>query len=251
MNIIAVVNQKGGVGKTTTVHNLASQFAKSGKSVLLIDMDAQGSLTDACGLEPDALEYALMDVFLGTCETKDIMHYFDDFDLVPANVGLSQMDISLAQMIAREQILYNKVIKEIEKDYDIILIDCPPSLGIATINAMTCANYILIPVGAEYHPMKSLGLMYKTINLVKQNTNKDLQVLGIVLTFFDKRKMMNRKIFNELHKNCPDKIFETKIRSNISLAESPAFGKDIHEYKEKSHGALDYSNLSKEILKIL
>jgi len=248
MDIVAVVNQKGGVGKTTTVHNLASQFAKSGKSVLLIDMDAQGSLTDACGLEPDALEYALMDVFLGYCEPEDIKHSFENYDLIPANVGLSQMDISLAQTMSRENLLKNKILKKLKTDYDIVLIDCPPSLGIATINAMTAADFILIPVGAEYHPMKSLGLMYKTIGLIRDNTNENLKVLGILLTFYDKRKVINRKIMRELVDNCPDYIFETKVRANISLAEAPAFGKDIYDYKGKSHGAIDYATLANEIL---
>ena len=249
MFLVALANQKGGVGKTTTVHNLGPEFVKQGYRTLLIDMDSQGNLTDSCGIEPDELDCTVMHLMDGRCRLRDVLQPLDEgYDLIPSNVDLAEADIVFAQKIAREYLL-KKALNELEKgSYDIVLIDCPPNLGLCTINAMTAATHLVLPVRAEYHPLKALRLVHHTYTLVKDNLNPDLHILGVALTFFDRRKTLNRQVRRTLQDSFGDIILETTIRNNIALAEAPSYGKPIYDYQNRSHGAEDYRRLSREIL---
>lgn len=243
MRKIAFVNQKGGVGKTTTVQNVGASLARSGHRVLLVDLDAQGSLTASCGVDPDELELSVYDVLDGRARAGEVLRK-GELDLLPASMSLAQADLAFAGRIGRENML-KKALGDIE-EYDFVLLDCPPNLGLITVNALVAANDIVIPVQAEFHALRGLELLHSTVAMVR-DLNPALRVLGIAVTFYDKRKTLNRDVFNELRRNFPDLLFDTKIRDAVALAEAPSHGKDIQAYRPGSAGAEDYDRLANEI----
>ena len=246
MRVIAFANQKGGVGKTTTVHNLGAALAREGRKVLLVDLDAQGSLTASCGFDPDACRslYEVLDGQAQFAEIKMPVEGTQGLDLAPAGIDLAQADLAFAGRIGRENML-RKALGQVV-GYDYILLDCPPNLGLVTLNALVAASEIVIPVQAEYHALRGLELLQGTISMVKE-LNPSLCVLGIVVTLFDKRKTLNRDVFNELRKTFRELLFSVKIRDAVALAEAPSNGQDIFGYRPSSAGTEDYERLAKEI----
>lgn len=247
MYICAISNQKGGVGKTTTVQNLGVALANSKKKVLLVDLDAQGNLTDACGLTPHEQTTTIFQVMDGKADaSKALLPVGDCLDLIPANIDLSGAELAFAGRMGRENLLV-KALQQVA-GYDYVLIDCPPSLGLLSVNALTAADGLLIPVQVEYHALAGLSLMQETMRAVQEHLNPRLSLLGLVLTFFDGRKRLNRDVVTALSEQWGDKVFTARIRDNVRLAEAPSSGKDIHSYSSGSYGAEDYRNLAQEFM---
>lgn len=247
MKIIAFINQKGGVGKTTTAHNAGAALARAGRRVLLVDLDAQSSLTAGCGVEPGELEKTVYDVLDGKTTFQEIItpvQGVQGLALAPAGIDLAQADLAFAGRIGRENLL-KKALSALT-EYDYVFLDCPPNLGLITLNALVAANSLLIPVQTEFHAMRGLELLQDTIALVR-DLNPALSVLGIVATFYDKRKVLNREVYNELRRVFPEILFESRIRDGVSLAEAPSRGQDIFTYKPGSPAAEDYENLAREL----
>lgn len=227
MYTCAIANQKGGVGKTTTAHNLGVQLARNAKKrLLLLDLDAQGNLSDACGLDPQTLEAGL--------------------DILPVNIQLAEAELAFAGRMGRENLL-KKALLSVSGEYDYVLIDCPPSLGLLTVNALNAANGLLIPVQVEYYALAGLALIRQTAELVR-DLNPDLAILGLVLTFFDARKTLNKDVAAALADEWGDTLFSTRIRDNVSLAEAPSNGQDVFGYKRSCYGAKDYAAFAAEFL---
>ncbi len=246
MYICTVANQKGGVGKTTTAQNLGVALAAH-KKVLLVDLDAQGNLTDACGLSPQEESSTIFQVMDGSLSPEQaIKPIGENLSIIPANIDLSVAEITFAGRMGRENLL-KKALQQL-KGFDVVLIDCPPSLGLLTVNALTAADGLLVPVQVEYHALAGLSLMQQTVAAVKENLNSRLEILGLVLTFFDNRKTLNRDVADALLKEWGSKVFSARIRDNVSLAEAPSAGQDIYTYRKNSFGAEDYRQLAAEFL---
>ena len=247
--IISVANQKGGVGKTTTTVNLATILAKRGKKVLLIDADPQGNATSGLGLEKD-LERSTYDILVNDTEFKDAMQktIIKNLKVCPANMNLAGAEVELVSMMSREQRLKEKV-DIIKEDFDYILIDCPPSLGLVTLNAFTASNSVLIPVQCEYFALEGLGQLLNTINLVKKHLNKDIVIEGALLTMYDIRTNLSNQVVKEVKKYFENKVYKTVIPRNVRLSEAPSYGMPITEYDPRSKGAKSYIKFAKEFLK--
>ena len=247
--VIAVANQKGGVGKTTTAVNLSTSLAKKGKKVMLIDGDPQGNATSGLGIEKE-FENSLYDVLVNDI---DIMTTIKDsciktLKVCPSNMDLAGAEVELVSQMSREFRLKEKL-DPIRDNFDYIIIDCPPSLGLITLNSFTAADSVLIPVQCEYYALEGLGQLLNTINLVKKHLNKGLEIEGAVLTMYDMRTNLSNQVVKEVKRYFDDKVYKTVIPRNIKLSEAPSFGMPIGLYDPKSKGARAYEKLAREVLK--
>lgn len=247
--IISIANQKGGVGKTTTAVNVSSILAKKGKKVLLIDCDPQGNATSGLGIEKDA-ENSLYDVLINEVDIKQTIQdtCIKTLKICPANMNLAGAEVELVNQMSREQRM-KTALEGAKNEFDFILIDCPPSLGLVTLNAFTASDSVLIPVQCEYFALEGLGQLLNTINLVKKHLNKSLEIEGAVLTMYDSRTNLSNQVVKEVNKYFGDRVYATVIPRNIKLSEAPSYGMPIILYDDKSKGARCYEKLTKELLK--
>ncbi|MFA6391573.1 MAG: AAA family ATPase [Patescibacteria group bacterium] len=247
--IISLVNQKGGVGKTTTAVNLGAYLAQMGRFVLLVDIDPQGNASSGVGVEMRKVQKGVYEAIINQASFRDITQHtqIDGYKVAPATMSLAGANIELVPFEQREYRLHNSLM-EIKHDFDYIIIDCPPSLGLLTINGLVAADEILIPVQSEYYALEGLGHLLNTVNLIKENLKPDLKILGAVLTMYDRRYQLSQEVMNELYKFFPDKIFRSVIPRNVRLAEAPSFGESILTYDPKSKGAKAYERLAREII---
>ncbi len=249
--VIAVTNQKGGVGKTTTSVNLAAALAYMGKKVLLIDIDPQANATQGIGVDRSALELTVYDAIIDSIPLKDIIikSNVDGLDIVPANIDLAGVEIELSQVkTGREQRL--KFVLDNEKDhYDYVIIDCPPALGLLNTNALTAADTVLIPVQCEYYALEGLTQLLNTILLTQKTFNRKLTIEGVLLTMLDARTNLGIEVSQEVRKYFKEKVYDVVIPRNIKLSEAPSEGLNIFDYDKNSQGAIAYSKLAKEVVK--
>jgi chromosome partitioning protein len=245
---IACANQKGGVGKTTTVVNLATYLALAGERVLIVDLDPQGNATSGFGIDRSGLETTLYDAILGDVElaTTVLTTAVPGCSLVPASVSLAGAEVELANATQRERRLA-RVIAPIKDDYDYILIDCPPSLGLLTVNALTAADSVLIPTQCEYYALEGLTQLIATLNLVRDNLNPALAIKGVVLTMYDARTNLSADVAAEVRTHLRDAVFDTIIPRSVRLSEAPSFGLPIALYRDDSRGAVAYATFAAEL----
>ena len=247
--IIAIANQKGGVGKTTTAINLAACLAEAGQKILIIDIDPQGNTTSGFGLSKTDIEKTVYEVLLRECDIKEAIQeqVIENLDILPSNVNLAGAEIDLIGVEDREYILKNKI-SPIVNDYDYIIIDCPPSLTMLTVNAMTTANTVLVPIQCEYYALEGLSQLLHTINLVKNRLNPELEMEGVVFTMFNSRTNLSLQVVENVKDNLNQTIYKTIIPRNVRLAEAPSHGVPINIYDPKSAGAESYRLLADEVM---
>ena len=247
--VISVANQKGGVGKTTTTVNLSTILVKKGKKVLLIDTDPQGNATSGLGLTKE-VENSVYDILVNETEFKETIQdtSVKNLKVCPSNISLAGAEVELVSMMSREQRLKTKL-DIIKNDFDYILIDCPPSLGLITLNAFTASDSVLIPVQCEYFALEGLGQLLNTVNLVKKHLNKNLEIEGALLTMYDARTNLSNQVVKEVKKYFEDKVYKTVIPRNVRLSEAPSYGMPITIYDPRSKGAKAYEKFAKELLK--
>ena len=247
--IIAVANQKGGVGKSTTAINLSSCLGEMGQKVLTIDMDPQGNTTSGMGVDKDEQENTVYELLLGETNIEDCILKldFDGLSLIPSNVNLAGAEIELIGIEEKEYILKNQV-EKVKNDYDYIIVDCPPSLNMLTINAMTTANTVLVPIQCEYYALEGLSQLMHTIELVQERLNPELEMEGVVFTMYDARTNLSLQVVENVKNNLNQTIYKTIIPRNVRLAEAPSHGLPINYYDSKSSGAESYKLLAEEVI---
>ncbi|EFR86422.1 ParA family protein [Listeria sp. FSL L7-0233] len=247
--VIALANQKGGVGKTTSSVNLSSSLAFLGKKVLLVDIDPQGNASSGVGVNKGEIEHCIYDVLVDDVAIQDVLQKtdLDNLNVIPATIQLAGAEVELVPAISRE-IRLKKAIDSIRDDYDYVIIDCPPSLGLLTLNALTAADSVLIPVQCEYYALEGLSQLLNTIRIVQKHLNEDLQIEGVLLTMLDARTNLGIQVIEEVKKYFQNKVFSTIIPRNVRLSEAPSHGKPILLYDAKSKGAEVYLELAKEVV---
>lgn len=247
---IAIANQKGGVGKTTTSINLSASLAEMGKKVLVIDTDPQGNTTSGFGINKNELENTVYELILGECSIQEciIKDIVPRVSIIPSNVNLAATEIELIGVDKKEYILRNEV-DWVKEQYDFIIIDCPPSLNMLTINAMTTADSVLVPIQCEYYALEGLSQLIHTVNLVKERLNPELDIEGVVFTMYDSRTNLSMQVVENVKSHLNQRIYKTVIPRNIRLAEAPSYGTPINMYDPKSAGAEAYMLLAKEVVK--
>lgn len=249
--ILSLVNQKGGVGKSTTAINLSCYLAALGKYVLLVDIDPQANATSGIGINPESISSSLYNSLIGDISPERNIRQTGIFgyDLLPASSNLAGATVELVNLENREFKLY-QLLRRIRTNYDYILIDCPPSLGLLTINGLVAADEIIIPVQCEYYALEGLGNLMRTIDLIKENLERDLKIKGALLTMYDRRNRLSRQVRKEMERNFPEYVFETVIPRCVKLAEAPSFGQTILQYDSRSKGAKAYKQLAEELINL-
>lgn len=247
--IIAIANQKGGVGKTTTSVNLAACMAFIGKKVLLVDIDPQGNASSGIGIDKAEVERCIYDVLVDDFEVTDVIKpaKVEHLDVIPATIQLAGAEIELVPTISRE-VRLKRALEKVKKNYDYIIIDCPPSLGLLTINALTAADAVIIPVQCEYYALEGLSQLLNTVGLVQKHLNEELKIEGVLLTMLDARTNLGIQVIEEVKKYFQDKVYQTIIPRNVRLSEAPSHGEPIIIYDAKSRGAEVYVDLAKEVV---
>ena len=247
--IIAIANQKGGVGKTTTAINLSACLAEKGQKVLAIDMDPQGNMTSGLGLDKDSIEKNIYDLMIGESDVKEVLQKdaLDNLDVIPTSIDLSSAEIELIGVEDKEYIIKN-AIEKIKDNYDYVIIDCPPSLNMLTINAMTTADSVLVPIQCEYYALEGLSQLIHKVELVKERLNPVLEIEGVVFTMYDARTNLSLQVVENVKDNLQQNIYKTIIPRNIRLAEAPSYGMPINLYDTKSAGAESYRLLAEEVI---
>lgn len=247
--VIAIANQKGGVGKTTTAINLSSCLAVKGKRVLILDIDPQGNTTSGLGIEKTKIEKSIYDVLINGEDIKNAIYntVVENLEICPSNIELAGAEVELVPVIARETRLKN-ALAHIRNDYEYVIIDCPPSLGLLTVNALTAANTILVPIQCEYYALEGLSQLMNTVKIIKKHLNPELEVEGVVLTMFDARTNLSIQVVEEVKKYFSNKVYRTIIPRNVRLSEAPSYGLPIILYDPKSRGAECYMELAQEVI---
>ena len=247
--VIAIANQKGGVGKTTTTINLAACVAEKGKKVLVIDTDPQGNATTGFGIEKNELDNTVYELMLGECSVKEciISNVAENLSVIPSNVNLAAAEIELIDQDRKEFVLKNEI-DWVKDQYDYIFIDCPPSLSMLTINAMTTADSVLVPIQCEYYAMEGLSQLIHTVNLIRKKINPNLNMEGVVFTMYDSRTNLSEEVVESVKEALEERIFKTMIPRNVRLAEAPSYGQPINIYDGKSAGAEAYRALADELV---
>ncbi len=248
--IIAIANQKGGVGKTTTAINLGACLAELGKEVLLVDVDPQGNTTSGLGFNRADIDHCVYDLLLGNANPGEVLKetFLKGFFLVPATIRLAGAEVELVSMVGRENRL-KEAMKLLDRDFDFILIDCPPSLGLLTLNALAWATDVLVPIQCEYYALEGLGQLTNTLNMVRNFLNPSLKLFGVLLTMFDARTVLSQQVEREVRRVFKEKVFRTVVPRNVRLSEAPSHGLPIILYDNTSKGAMAYRELAREVLK--
>ena len=250
MKILAICNQKGGVGKTTTSINLAASLAHLKNKVLLIDTDPQANATSGVGVDKATISQSIYNILVDEVDINDVIvkTAYENLDIVPSSIALAGAEVELVSAISREQRMKN-AISEIKEDYDYVIIDCPPSLGLITLNSLTAADGVIIPVQTEYYALEGLSQLMNTFNIVRKHLNSKLDIFGVLLTMTDSRTNISNQVAEQVREHFKDKAFDTVISRTVRLSEAPSFGEPIIEYAKNSNGAKQYLSLAKEVVK--
>ncbi|MCP4761279.1 MAG: ParA family protein [archaeon] len=246
MRVIAITNHKGGVGKTTTVVNIGAGLVKLNKKVLLIDLDPQAHLTYSLGIQAHDIHKTIYELLKSELKFNDVVIKNGNLSIIPSSLNLSGADIELSGIAGRESLLREALVEA--TDFDFILLDCPPSLGLLTLNALTTSKEVFIPIQAEFLALQGMSKLLQLVDIVKKRLNSELEITGIIGTRYNSRKRLNNEVIEKIKEYFEDILFKTLIRENISLAEAPSYGQNIYEYNSRSHGAEDYLNLCNEII---